>query len=127
MSVGPDQHGAGSGDGAEHRELPSAGVFGADQLDPIGPGGKVDGAGLAEVDERRPGIVQEREDSHRALGGVEVKVGHAAAEQLVSLPEVVLDVQTGQHPGEPLARLIHAEQLGHAVAQCVEARVGRGG
>ena len=35
----------------------------------------------------------------------------------MALAEVVVNVQTGHHRGEPLARLVHAEQLGHGVAQ----------
>ena len=31
----------------------------------------------------------------------------------MSLTRVVLNVQTGPHHGEPLARLVHAKQLGH--------------
>src|SRR5262245_26526758 len=39
------------------------------------------------------------------------------------LTEVVADVQTRQHRGEPLAGLIHAEQLGHGVDQSLDAIV----
>src|ERR1700709_2741940 len=37
VSVGPDQHGGGSGDHAEHRQLPLPVVARVDQLDPVGP------------------------------------------------------------------------------------------
>ena len=50
MSVGPDQHGGGSSDRAEYRELPRTGIFRVDQLDPVCPWGDVDAAGLAEVE-----------------------------------------------------------------------------
>jgi 2-polyprenyl-6-methoxyphenol hydroxylase-like FAD-dependent oxidoreductase len=37
-----------------------------------------------------------------------------------------MDVQTGQHRGEPLAWLVHAQQLGHGLAQGLErASAGR--
>src|SRR5262245_59110471 len=39
------------------------------------------------------------------------------------LTEVVTEVQTRQHRGEPLARLIHAEQLGNGVDQSLDAIV----
>jgi hypothetical protein len=28
-----------------------------------------------------------------------------------------VDVETGEHPGEPPARLVHAQQFGHGVAK----------
>ena len=65
--------------------------------------------------------MQQGEDPQRAVGGDQVEIGHAAPEQRVSLAEVVMDVQTGHHRGEPLARLVHAEQLGHGLAQGVGA------
>jgi len=37
-----------------------------------------------------------------------------------------MDVQPGQHRGEPLAWLVHAQQLDHGFAQCLEgASAGR--
>jgi hypothetical protein len=32
-----------------------------------------------------------------------------------------MNVQTGHNRGEPLARLVHAEQFGHCLAQCLRA------
>jgi len=61
--------------------------------------------------------VQQLEDSPRAFGGDEVEVGHAASEQRMSLPEVVVDVEPGDDPREPFARLVHARQLRHDVDQ----------
>ena len=61
--------------------------------------------------------MQQGEDPQRAVGGDEVEIRHAASEQRVSLAEVVVDVQAGHHRGESAARLVHAEKLGHAVAQ----------
>jgi hypothetical protein len=67
--------------------------------------------------------VEQGEDPHRAVGGDEVEVGHAAPEQRVPLAEVVVNVQTGHHRGELPARLVHAEQLGNGVAQGLDAVV----
>ena len=44
-SVGPDQHGSGRGDRAEHRQLPRAGVRGVDQPHPIRPRRDVEAPG----------------------------------------------------------------------------------
>ena len=71
---------------------------GVDQLNPIRPWRDVEAAGLAEVEQHRPGIVQQGEDPQRAVGGDQVEIGHAASEQRVSLAEVVMNVQTGHHP-----------------------------
>ena len=106
VSVGPDQHGGGSGDLAEYRELPRPGVLGVDQLDPVRPRSDVEAAGLTEVEQHRPGVVQQLEDPQRAVGGDEVEIGHAASEQRVSLAEVVVDVQAEHHRGESPARLV---------------------
>ncbi len=46
VSVGPDQHGGGSGDRAEHREFPRAIIASLDQTHPIRPGRDVEGARL---------------------------------------------------------------------------------
>ena len=80
--------------------------------------------GSTEVEQHRPGIVQQGEDPQRAVGGDQVEIGHAASEQRVALAQVVMDVQTGHHRGESLTRLVHAQQLGHGVAQCLDAIVG---
>lgn len=45
-----------------------------------------------------------------------VEIGHPTTVQRVSLPEVVVDVKTGDHPGEPPASLVHAQQVGDGVA-----------
>jgi hypothetical protein len=41
----------------------------------------------------------------------------------MSLAQVVMDVQTGHHRGESSARLVHAKELGHGVAQCLRGSV----
>src|SRR6516165_788960 len=48
VPVGSNQHGSGSGDRAEHRELPPTIVSGVDSGDPIRPWSNVEGAGLTE-------------------------------------------------------------------------------
>jgi len=94
MSVGPDQHGGGSGGRAEYRKLPWAGVRGVDQPDPVCPSGDFDAAGIAEVEEHRQGVVQQGEDPRRAVGGDHVEIGHAAPEQRVPFAEVIVNVQS---------------------------------
>ena len=61
VSVGPDQHGSGSSDRAEHRELPHTSVSSVDPLHPIRPWSDVEGAGLTEIEQYRSGIVQQGE------------------------------------------------------------------
>ena len=67
ISVGPNQHGGGSSDRPECRKLPRTHVFGVDRLNPIRPGSDVEAAGLTEVEQHRPGIVQQGEDPQRAV------------------------------------------------------------
>ena len=45
----------------------------------------------------------------------------------MSLAEIVSNVETGHHAGEPLARLVHAEKVRHAVDQglCVFVRAAK--
>ena len=85
--------------------------------DAIRPGRDVDGAGLPEVDEHRPGLVQQREDAQRAVGGDQVEIGHPASEQRVALAEVVVDAQAGHLRAEAPARLVHRQQLADGLAQ----------
>ena len=47
---------------AQDRKLPRIGKRGVDHLNPIGPWRDVDAAWLTEVEEHRPGIVQQGED-----------------------------------------------------------------
>src|SRR4030088_2062188 len=92
MSIGTDQYGSGSGDRAKCRKFPHAVVFGVDQLNAIRPRSDVEAAGLTEVEEHRPGIVQQGEKPQRDVGGDQVEIGHAASEQRVLVAEVVADV-----------------------------------
>ena len=96
-------------------------VRGVDEPDSIRPGRNVETAGCTEVEEHGPRVMQQGEDACRAVGGVQVEVGHAPPEQRVSLAEVVADVETGNHRGDVLTRLVHAQQFGHRVVQ----RLGR--
>src|SRR5579871_5092428 len=93
ISVWPNQDGSGCSDGTKGRKLPDTVVCGVDQLNAIRPWSDVKAAGLTEVEEHRPGIVQEAEDPQRAVGGDQVEIGHSASEQWVSLAEVVMDAQ----------------------------------
>ena len=126
MAVGPDQHGRGSGDLAEHRELPHAFVLGVDQPDSICPRRDVEPAGLTEIEQHGPGVMQQSEHAARTVGGVQVEIGHAAPEQRVSLPEVVVDVEPGDHRGDALAGLVHAQHVEHGVAERLAALVDAG-
>ena len=69
MSIGPDQHCSRSGDRAKCRKFPHAVVFGVDQLDPIRPRSDVEAAWLTEVEQYRPGIVEQGEYPQRAVVG----------------------------------------------------------
>src|SRR5438874_2530659 len=81
ISVRPNQHGGGSRNRPDYRKLPRTKVFGVGQLDPIYPWSDVEAAGLTEVEEYRPGIMQQAEEPQRAAGGDQVEIGHAAPEQ----------------------------------------------
>src|SRR3989441_13348683 len=99
MSVGPNQHGRGGSDRAKYRKLPHTSIFSVDQLNSIRPWRDVEAARLTEVEQHRPGIVQEGEYPQRAAGGAQVEIGHTAPEQRVSPAEVVGDVEAGDHRG----------------------------
>ena len=86
ISVGPDQHGGGSAHRADYRKTPFANIFRIGQLNATGPWTDVDAAGLTEVQQHRPGVVQQGEYAQRAVGGEEIEIGHAASEQRVSSP-----------------------------------------
>src|SRR5215212_6447246 len=92
VAIGSDQYGSGGGDVAQDWKLPIIGICGIDHLNPIGPGRDVEANGLSEVEEHRPGIVQQGEDPKRAVGGNQVEIGHAPPEQRVALTEIVLNV-----------------------------------
>src|SRR3954453_3215319 len=83
VAVGPNQHRSGSSDRAEHWELPRTSVASVDLLYAIRPCRDVERAGLAHIEQYRPCIVQQGEDSLRAPRGNQVEIGHAAPEQRV--------------------------------------------
>ncbi len=78
---------------------------------------------FTEVEQHRAGIVQQGGDPQWGISGDEVEVGHAASQQWVPLAKVVMDIQPCHHRSKPLARFLHAEQLGHGVTQCFRAVV----
>jgi len=61
--------------------------------------------------------VQQGEEPQRAVGGDQVEIGHAAAQQRVSFSEVVMNVQTRHHGEVLLAGLVQLHQLAHRFAQ----------
>ena len=67
VSVGPDQHGGGRGNRAEHRKIPVTNIFRIDQPNPAGPWSDVEEAGLPAVQQHWPGIVQQGERSLREI------------------------------------------------------------
>src|SRR5919198_2395089 len=99
ISIRPNQRGGRSRDRAKDRKFPGTVVCRVDQLDPIRPRSDVDAAGVTEVEQHRPGIVQQGEYSQWAVGGDQVEIGHAAPEQWMSVTEVVMDVQPGDDSG----------------------------
>jgi hypothetical protein len=122
ISVGPNQNGGGSRDRPDCRKLPCTDVFGVDQagvnrVNAIRPRRDVEAVGLTEIEEHRPGMVQQGEDPLRAVGGDQVEIGHAASEQRVSLAEVVMKVQTRHHREVLLASRVHLQQFGKHLAQ----------
>ena len=70
------------------------------------------------------GVVQQGEHARGPVGGVQVEVGHAPPEQRVSLAEVVVDVESAELRGDARARLVHAQQVRHGVAERLVAVVG---
>src|SRR5205814_10179980 len=93
VSIRPNEHGGRSRDWAERGELPWTRVCRVDHLDPICPRSDLEAAGLTKVEEHRAGTVQQGEDPQRAVAGDHLEIRHAAAEQRVSVAEVVVDVQ----------------------------------
>ncbi len=63
IAVGPNQHRRGRRDRAKYRKLPHPTIFSVDHLNPIRPGSDVEATRLAEVEEYRTGLVQQREDA----------------------------------------------------------------
>src|SRR5437764_2188176 len=93
VAVRANQHGGGAVDHAEYRELPLPAVARVDQLNSVTPRSDVKAAGLTEVEQHWPRVVQQLEGAERSVGGHEIQVGHATSEQRMSLAEVVVNVQ----------------------------------
>lgn len=88
VPVGSNQDGLGSGDRAEHREIPYTRVASVDPANSVRPWRDVERPGVAEVDEDRSAIVQQSEHAPRTPLGDEIEIGHSTPEQRVSLTEV---------------------------------------
>jgi hypothetical protein len=80
MPVGPYQHGLGSGDVAQDRELPHPHTDRVDPLDPRPPRRDVETPGLTEVQQHGPGVLQQGVHAQRAVGADQVEIGHATPE-----------------------------------------------
>ena len=70
--------------------------------------------------------MQQGEDAGGSVLGPQVEVGHPPSEQRVPLAEVVVDVETGDHPGDAAAGLVHAQLVEHGGAEGPAAVVGAG-
>src|SRR3954471_3948120 len=66
-------------------------------------------------------MVQQRKESQRTINGEQIEIGHAASEQRVPFAEIVMNAQRGHLGGNTPARFVHAEELGHDLAQGVGA------
>ena len=123
VAVGPDQHGDGSGDGSDDGKLPGARAVGVDMPDPVRPRGDVDAAGLTEVEQHRPGVVEQLEDPARAFGRGEVEVWHPASEQRVPLPRSYLTSSPDRSPASWARGSSNASSSATRVAQRLGPRV----
>ncbi|GCC45157.1 hypothetical protein chiPu_0029431, partial [Chiloscyllium punctatum] len=124
VAVRADQHCAGCRHRSERGQLPGAGIGGVEQLNPVGPPGDVEAAGLAKIEQRRPRLVQQCEDPSRAARRDQIEIGHAASEQWMTVAELVMQVEARHHRGKAAARLLHAQQFGDHLAQRLAARIG---
>ena len=79
---------------------------------------------VTEVEQHWTRVVKQGEHARRTVRGVQIEVGHASSEQRVSLSEVVVDVESGDHRGDALAWLVHGQQLHHGVVESPVAFVG---
>src|SRR6185312_10373781 len=119
MAVGADQYGSWSGNRPDGGKLPRAIVLRVDQLNALCPWRDVETARLAEVEQQGPSIVQQGEEPERAVGGDQIEIRHAPPEQRMARPEIVVDAEPRHERGEPLARLVHPEELGDDAAQSI--------
>ena len=98
-------------------------VFGVDRLYSICPWSNIKIATLAEVEQHRSSMVQQRKDPQRTVGGDQIEIGHPASQQRMPHPKIVMNVQPGHSRSERPARLVHRQQLGDDFAQCPAALV----
>src|SRR4051794_37540136 len=106
MAVWSDQHRRGSGDLAEKGQLPGALVLSVVEAHPRCPTTDIEAARVTEVQQHRPGLVQQREHTRRAFSGVEVEVGHPPTDQWMPLADLVVHVETGDHRCNAPPRLL---------------------
>ena len=99
------------------RKLPRSCVDGVDQLNTIRPGLMSKSPGSPRLSSTGRASCSRVKTRRGPLAVTRSRSGHAASEQRVPLTEVVANAQAGHLRGDPLARLVHAEQLGHGVAQ----------
>src|SRR5262249_58765515 len=111
ISVRSNEHDGGRRNRADHQNLPRADVPGVDRLNAIHPWSDVEGGGLTEVEQDRPGVVQQREDPQRTVGGNDVDIRYVASEQRMSFAEVVTNVQARHLRGQSPASRVHGEKL----------------
>jgi len=113
VAVGPDQHRRGRRDHPDQRQLPRTGGRRGHGSNAIRPRAAFEVATwYREVEQHRPGVVQQVEDPRRPVGGDEVEIRHPAAEQRVSVAEVVAHVQARHDRRVVPAWFVHREQLG---------------
>lgn len=124
VAVRPDQHRRRCAHPPEHRKFPIRNTFRVNDAHAIGPAGDAAAPGAGEIEQHRPGVSQQGEHPRCAVGGDQVEIGHAPAQQRMPRAQVVANVQAGYHRGEPFPRFVHAQQLGDEVAQRPGALVG---
>ncbi len=75
----------------------------------------ISSSGSSEVEQHRPGFVQQLEDAERACRRHEVEIGHPAPEQGMPVAEVVADVEARCESRDPPTRFVHLRELGDQV------------
>src|SRR5215217_1032606 len=74
VAIGPDQHGPGPRDGAEHRQLPGAFIAGVDPAYPLRPRRNVDAVRIAKVEQHGASCVQQAEHASWAGLGAQIEI-----------------------------------------------------
>src|SRR5690606_31784488 len=98
VAIWAHEDGRWRGDGAEDREHPWPVVTGVEVRNARSPGrgGGRERVGGAEVEQKGARAVEELEHAAGAVGGDEVEVGHATAEEGMAGTEVVVDAESGE-------------------------------